>query len=524
LCVRSRCEHSCPGSLTECSGRCTNLQSDQRNCGDCGRQCADGEVCSDGRCTLTCQGGLTNCDGACVNLRADVFNCGFCGNTCVMGQACTLGKCAATCQEDLVACSDLCTNVLTDRLNCGRCGRACASDEVCNDGTCAANCGSLTSCTTTCETEPCPRVCVDTRYDLDNCGGCGNTCGPYARATAACGGVCLALCDTNYQDCNSDLSDGCESDATRDVLNCGSCGNSCVTGPHATAACADSDCSIICDGGGYADCDGKPGTGCEATVQDDVKNCGSCGNACAADQVCSAGICVRQKVYAYTGAQQTFVVPAGVTAVAIEVWGAQGGASYCCDGSTDKDGGLGGYATGSLKVTPGETLYLYVGGQGKQQGSGGYNGGGAGGTWAAGGGGASDLRQGGSALANRVIVAGGGGGGNCGCPDHGTGGDAGGKTGSDGIAGNGNFTPGGGGKQNGGGSGGAAPGAAGSLGNGGTTSGSDYHIAGGGGGYYGGGAAYASGGGGGSSYIDNLGNASTEGGKRAGDGEIVIGW
>jgi hypothetical protein len=232
---------------------------------------------------------------------------------------------------------------------------------------------------------------------------------------------------------------------------------------------------------------------------------------------------VRQKTFTYTGGQQTWTVPAGVTEVAIEAWGAQGGPAACCNaGDETEDGGLGGYAVGTLKVTPGETLYVYVGGKGVKQGSGGFNGGGPGSTWGAGGGGASDVRQGGTAVGNRVIIGGGGGGGNCGCPDHGTGGDGGGKNGSDGLNLNGGFTPGGGGSQNGGGTAGSNPGTAGSLGQGGGVS--QYHVAGGGGGYYGGGGAYAAGGGGGSSYIDNLKNASTSSGKQSGNGVVTIGW
>ena len=60
----------------------------------------------------------------------------------------------------------------------------------------------------------------------------------------------------------------------------------------------------------------------------------------------------------YTGTQQTFFVPPGVTTVHIEAQGAAG-----WSGPTNS-GGLGGTASGDLTVTPGETLYVYVGGQG----------------------------------------------------------------------------------------------------------------------------------------------------------------
>src|SRR5690606_18917933 len=102
-----------------------------------------------------------------------------------------------------------------------------------------------------------------------------------------------------------------------------------------------------------------------------------------------------QVTFEYAGSAQEWVVPEGVTSVLVEVWGAQGGTP-----DVGAEGGLGGYAVGTLAVTPAETLYVYVGEQGRiVSGSGG------------GGGGASDIRRGGTALANRVIVGGGGGGG-----------------------------------------------------------------------------------------------------------------
>ncbi|MCB9230887.1 MAG: T9SS type A sorting domain-containing protein [Bacteroidia bacterium] len=117
-------------------------------------------------------------------------------------------------------------------------------------------------------------------------------------------------------------------------------------------------------------------------------------------------------VFNYTGAQQMFVVPAGVSVLTLDVWGAQGKVGTISAGS----GGLGGHATGTLSVLPGETLYVYVGGQGASVSAGGFNGGGDGGnngctpSHGGGGGGATDIRFNGTSLNNRIIVAGGGGG------------------------------------------------------------------------------------------------------------------
>ena len=121
--------------------------------------------------------------------------------------------------------------------------------------------------------------------------------------------------------------------------------------------------------------------------------------------------------FTYTGAVQTYTVPVGVDSVLLQVWGAQGG-----DGGPTNYGGKGGYSHGIMRVTAGDVLYVYVGGQGQGTSSttsgtgltnGGWNGGGNGyqsGTARSAGGGASDIRVGGQTLNHRVIVAGGGGG------------------------------------------------------------------------------------------------------------------
>jgi hypothetical protein len=100
------------------------------------------------------------------------------------------------------------------------------------------------------------------------------------------------------------------------------------------------------------------------------------------------------------GTVQHFTVPAGITTLRVETWGAQGG------GASASDSGLGGYCAADLTVTPGETLDIYCGGKGRNVSPGagplvpgGYNGGGgayrdasAGGSGYSGGG-ASDVRR-----------------------------------------------------------------------------------------------------------------------------------
>jgi hypothetical protein len=116
---------------------------------------------------------------------------------------------------------------------------------------------------------------------------------------------------------------------------------------------------------------------------------------------------------------QTFTVPAGITSITIESYGAQGaqGASGNSNAGPTSGGfgGTGSRATGTLAVTPGQVLNIFVGGAGSGA-TGGFNGGGTGANTAGGGGGASDVRFPGTTTADRIIVAaGGGGGGRGGC-------------------------------------------------------------------------------------------------------------
>ena len=222
-----------------------------------------------------------------------------------------------------------------------------------------------------------------------------------------------------------------------------------------------------------------------------------------------------------TGAEQQWTVPAGVSTIHVVLIGGRGGNS----------GGFGAKVTGDVTVTPGATLYVEVGGAGRNTGLGGapgpaaFNGGASGGGsghGGGGGGGASDVRtiartdQGSNG--SRLLVAGGGGG---------TGGQdidpagAGGAAGEPGHDAQGGGSGGGAGTASAGGAAGLPGGTAGSSGSGGAGGSIQSTITGagggGGGGYFGGGGGGSGpgfgsggGGGGGSSFLGTASNASTD--------------
>lgn len=188
-----------------------------------------------------------------------------------------------------------------------------------------------------------------------------------------------------------------------------------------------------------------------------------------------------------TGGVQTFTVEHSGN-YKLEVWGAQGGdaASYT--------GGHGGYSSGVIKLSKGQTIYIYVGQKGPTpSGGAAFNGGGKGVCCGASGGGGTDIRTVESPYNDltspnsRVIVAGGGGGASLDTP-YSNGGYGGGKIG--GPSDNGRV---------------ATQSSGYGLFQGGPTSNND--NAGGGGGYYGGfGGSGSTGGrgGGGSGYIGGV--------------------
>jgi hypothetical protein len=243
------------------------------------------------------------------------------------------------------------------------------------------------------------------------------------------------------------------------------------------------------------------------------------------------------ETFGFTGAAQTFTVPAEVTQATFTLYGAEGGGA----GSGASAGGPGGSATATIVVIPGETLQLNVGGPGAdgasgENAAGGFNGGGSvsgcvGADNGGAGGGASDVRRDADAdtafvLDERLLIAGGGGGAsNFAGRSGGSGGGTAGGAGIGGIGGGGGGTQSGGGAAGAGGSPGGVDGQDGQLGEG---ADSTICTGAGGGGLYGGGSGAerfipppSSGAGGGGSGFTPDGSGMTNG-VRAGDGEVTI--
>ena len=125
-----------------------------------------------------------------------------------------------------------------------------------------------------------------------------------------------------------------------------------------------------------------------------------------------------KQIFSYTGSVATFTVPSGITSIDCKVWGAGGGGGRAGGWGQGSDAGSGGFASGTITVTPGQVLNIVVG-QGGINGSTSRNFGGGGANsannadniYGGGGGGYSGIFRSTVSQTDALVIAGGGGGG-----------------------------------------------------------------------------------------------------------------
>ncbi|MBR4985350.1 MAG: hypothetical protein IKY83_06405 [Proteobacteria bacterium] len=195
-------------------------------------------------------------------------NCSECGDTCKGGKTCQYksGKYTCDCPTGTSLCGEICVDL--EKLHKTDC-------KTCMEG--------WADCQTTAD-DGCETRITD---DKNNCGQCGNNCDrnlsdKHVSNITCSSGICqFNACESGYGDCDNNTQNGCETDLTS-MENCGSCGNSCDSQPewkNYTISCVNSNCIKECSTG-YKDCDGKESNGCETNISSDVRNCGKCGNMC----------------------------------------------------------------------------------------------------------------------------------------------------------------------------------------------------------------------------------------------------
>ncbi|MFP6687617.1 MAG: hypothetical protein VB934_23055, partial [Polyangiaceae bacterium] len=181
--------------------------------------------------------------------------------------------------------------------DCGECGKKCeptnVSGATCETGTCAfddcetgfQNCDSDAS--NGCESEA--------AIDVAHCGGCDMPCDMgqiqnVENVTCDVGACSYDACQALFSDCDVNVSNGCET-SINTLDDCGRCGTKCEPANAAAPSCSSGTCEHGGCTGSFGDCDNNAANGCETDVDSDTTNCGSCGKVCPQSAICTMGSC-----------------------------------------------------------------------------------------------------------------------------------------------------------------------------------------------------------------------------------------
>jgi stigma-specific protein Stig1/Dickkopf-like protein len=120
----------CPSGQTSCSGVCTTLSTDSRNCGSCGNACGAGTSCVNGACV---QNLLTN------------------GSACQSGSQCSSGSCAqgVCCNTSCNSCSGTSMQACNLTGHVGTCSPMSCGNFACSNNACFTTCSNDTNCAAT---------------------------------------------------------------------------------------------------------------------------------------------------------------------------------------------------------------------------------------------------------------------------------------------------------------------------------------------------------------------------------------
>ena len=269
--------------IIECtaSHTCTEVRDDRCYIGT--------ESCVDGFYSGTCEGAQPSID--LDTCGPDCSRCPAGANRCTAGR-CTCGS-ADPCTTGQTCCGSLCADLDGDAEHCGSCDVDCTSGVVNNAEGIVCNSGN-------CDYTTCQAAYLDCngdrsdgceqQRDAGHCGGCSDDCTDTAVYQHVQGAYCnmndpehpacdFAACETGFDDCNNDPSDGCETPLNTSQ-NCGGCGVVCGS---LAPVCGDIGGTMQCTCNSDTDCpDDKLccGAGPKSCIDRSWQNCTACGDVC----------------------------------------------------------------------------------------------------------------------------------------------------------------------------------------------------------------------------------------------------
>ena len=299
-----------------CGDKPVDLNSDNENCGLCGKKCGNGVTCSNGSCVVADKSKVL-CKGEFINPENDPRYCGakgdcsdtnptsmdYKGMVCEGATPlCSNGRCANACVGGQIVCDGRCVDPQTDMNFCGATGN-CKDENVgekCTDGRFCS--GAL--CATSCQEGLflCDDKCVDGTTNPYYCGvtsDCTETSnGTKCEDTQVCvSGKCeYNSCKEPETLCSTTAGNRCINIQSDDADNCGACGYKCAEHPVANAianGCVKGVCQYKCNNN--TDNVGSDNTAANIRCVDtstDVNNCGGKGIECETGKVCVDGDCV----------------------------------------------------------------------------------------------------------------------------------------------------------------------------------------------------------------------------------------
>jgi hypothetical protein len=289
---------ACNSGFADCDGNpangCeVNLDLSSQNCGGCAKACTNPNgttTCVSSVCVPNCSGGSDDCDGDPANgcetsTATDPQNCGACSVACGTSNGtagCAAGQCTIACNSGFGDCDGSalngCESQLNSSANCGACNTAC--NPANGTGSCASGACTVTSCNSgydDCDGNASNGCEVNLAIDAQHCGDCTTACNASGGTPSCSGGACGISCSSGFGNCDGSALNGCETNLGT-TTNCGACGNAC-SNAHGSTACTGGSCAPSC-ASGYGDCNGNASDGCETNTNQSTNNCGGCGTAC----------------------------------------------------------------------------------------------------------------------------------------------------------------------------------------------------------------------------------------------------